>query len=222
MTELAVMAKYWEPGAVKTRLARDLGHDRTSTIYRCFVETILRRFAQIAEHRWLLYSPHESVGEFERLSIGLDWQLKAQVDGGLGDRLAAFFHERLSYGANQVVVIGTDSPTLPTSYLEDAFEALTTHDVTLGPTADGGYYLVGMKGRYVDLFTDIPWSTTDVWQATLDRLTRVAPAARWRTLPVWYDVDRRADLGRLRAELWGELVADSAFDDLRVLLGRQD
>jgi hypothetical protein len=96
-----------------------------------------------------------------------------------------------------VVIIGSDSPTLPRQFLVDAFARLRTCDVVLGPSVDGGYCLIGARVAVPELFTGIAWSTPEVLPETLRRL---AGYSHW-LLPTWYDVDDAADLEHLREQL---------------------
>jgi hypothetical protein len=99
---------------------------------------------------------------------------------------------------SHVLTIGTDSPSLPAEYLEQAATALSTHDLVLGPANDGGYYLIGLKSAPQELFTEIDWSTERVLQQTLQRAEQLRLSVH--QLPVWYDVDDLATLQRFCRE----------------------
>ena len=99
----------------------------------------------------------------------------------------------------EFVAIGADSPTLPVEYVERAFTLLAENDVVLGPALDGGYYLIGLGASDFGVFTDIPWSTAHVLEATIARLR--ATSARLALLPPWYDVDTAADWALLRGHV---------------------
>lgn len=117
----------------------------------------------------------------------------------LGERLRDSFTTLAAGGHRHVVAIGSDSPTLPPEFLVSAFAALRLDaDVVLGPSADGGYYLVGAALPAPDLFSGIPWGTDRVLDSTLAALARAG--ARVSLLPRWHDVDVPADLDRLRAD----------------------
>lgn len=197
MKHLGVFAKYWEPGAVKTRLARDIGPVRAATLYREFVLQTLARFAQQADQRSLWVWPPARKSEFEHVA-GTDWTIHCQPDGDLGLRMSRFFCSGLQR-ASRVVLIGSDSPNLPTETVNEAWLALAQSDVVLGPAIDGGYYLVGMRTDATDMFEQIPWSTPDVLPATMDRLSRSGTSVR--LLDPWRDVDTLGDLEWLRDEL---------------------
>ncbi len=199
MNQLGVFAKYWLPGAVKTRLAAVVGPRRASQLYLAFLEALLRRCESLDARRTLVYSPESRSGEFQELVGQSSWTLRPQGGGDLGRRLERYLSASFASGAQRVAVIGSDSPNLPLDYVRQAFERLRDHPVVLGPASDGGYYLVGASGAVPPIFDDITWSTDSVWRQTTARLERARiPFAE---LPAWYDVDDANDLARLRAEL---------------------
>ena len=194
MNLLGMFAKYWEAGHVKTRLAAGIGEAQAAEIYRLFVATLVERFATTADARQLVYAPLERAAEMKS-AAGMHWQVVAQSDGDLGQRIHSFFEQSLAGGAERVVLIGSDSPTLPVEFVDDAFEMLRDHDLVLGPSHDGGYYLVGASARTPPIFTGVDWSTSRVLQQTLARAA--AARLRHKLLPKWYDVDTRDDLDHL-------------------------
>src|SRR5205085_7646975 len=124
-------------------------------------------------------------------AAGGRFELEPQTDGDLGKRLAHFFERQVAQGADAVLAIGSDSPTLPIAFIEQAFHLLQTHDVVLGPAQDGGYYLLGCGRRLPPVFDGISWGTADVLSGTVRRLTN--PDWRLALLPPWYDVDTLDD-----------------------------
>ena len=195
---LGVFAKYWQAGSVKTRLAQGIGAEAASDLYRAFVETLLRRFQTASDRRTLCYWPQQRQRDFATLA-GPAWRLDLQSDGNLGQRMSCFFAQSLAAGSASTVLIGSDSPTLPRDYLDRAFELLETYPVVLGPTADGGYYLVGAAGQTPPIFEGVEWSTPSVWQQTVSALREAS--VPFAELPPWYDVDVVEDLILLRNEL---------------------
>jgi uncharacterized protein len=127
--------------------------------------------------------------------------LLAQRGEDLGARQARLISDVLSLGHQGALVIGTDSPTLPRECLDEAVSLVMAPDVdlVLGPTDDGGYYLIGLRAPCPALFEGMPWSTSAVLPRTLDRAQRLG--LRVACLPAWFDVDTKADLERLAAEL---------------------
>lgn len=192
-TLLAVFAKYWEPGNVKTRLAASVGSFRATAYYRGFLTTTLRRFESIADSRVVVFTPASRREEFAVLA-GFAWELTPQSDGDLGERLRAFLESMLNRVARRVVILGADSPTLPVEYVQNAFDRLASHSVVLGPSEDGGYYLLGASGAVPAIFDNMPWSQPTLLDATLDRLAQhgVAP----HLLAKWHDIDDAESLAR--------------------------
>jgi len=204
-TLLGIFAKHWEPGKVKTRLARTIGESHAATLHALFVGTLIERLADVGQRRIIAFWPPESRGSFAGI-VGDRYELVAQTDGDLGRRMEAFFVATLAW-AERVVLIGSDVPDLPRDRVTDAFAALVESDVVLGPAADGGYYLIGLKRRIPPIFEGIDWGSRDVWHETTLRLA--AAGIRWHELAPWYDVDEAADLTALRTRLRGAAACDS-------------
>ncbi len=217
MNCLGIFAKYWEPGQVKTRLAAKLGGAAASEVYRHFVTTLVKRFRRCADSRVLCFTPAERAVAFAELA-GADWVAKPQAGGDLGARMTSFFDSCFRDGAERVVLIGSDSPTLPIEYVDSAFRLLRETDVVLGPTDDGGYYLVGASRDVAGIFADIDWSTAIVWEQTVARLGELRLS--YETLPQWYDVDELPDLERLRDELLQTPGDDPALSELLAAINR--
>jgi len=217
MTEnaLGLFAKYWQPGKVKTRLAASIGQQRAAASYQHFVSTLLERLSGCQAEKWLAFTPAERNDEFQEIAPA-GWHLDLQPDGDLGDRMRAFFSRRFAAGSERVVLVGSDSPHLPLESIQQAFEQLRDSQVVLGPTEDGGYWLVGATGGVPDIFSGIPWSTPQVWQATINVLQ--AAKISHRVLPVCYDIDTGDDLQRLLNELRNTVGSDPHLDRLLELL----
>ncbi|QDU98494.1 TIGR04282 family arsenosugar biosynthesis glycosyltransferase [Lignipirellula cremea] len=201
LRQLGIFAKYWKAGQVKTRLAKGVGKAAASQLYRCFVERLAARFQNTADRRVLYYSPPERREAFALLA-GADWKIAPQSGDDLGERMKAYFDEAFAAGAEQVVLIGSDSPTLPIAYVDAAFEQLHEHPVVLGPSDDGGYYLIGARGATPPIFDQIAWSTAEVWPQTLQHLA--AAGMTFGETPAYYDIDTVADLPRLQTDLAGD------------------
>ena len=195
--QLGMFAKYWQPGAVKTRLAADIGAGPAADLYRLFLETLLRRFSDCADGRVLAFTPAERQAEFEALASHA-WLAEVQCEGDLGARMAHHFARALSR-AERAVLIGSDSPDLPLRFMDLAFELLACHDVVLGPTTDGGYYLIGLRQRVPAIFEGVDWGTSRVWTQTVSCLDRLGIG--YAQLPQWHDVDTAVDLAHLHRQL---------------------
>jgi uncharacterized protein len=198
---VAIMAKAPQPGQVKTRLCPPLSHSEAAQLYQCF---LLDKIAQVNGLQGgtpaVSYSPDESKPMFKDLTPP-HFMLIPQRGDDLGARLVCTFEQLFRQGYSQVIVIDSDTPTLPTAYLEQALRLIAVHenDVVLGPTEDGGYYLIGLRQSRRELFERMPWSTAQVFPETKHRseqcgLTVACTAS-------WYDVDTPEDLTRLMASL---------------------
>ena len=168
---VAVFAKEPVPGRVKTRLARTIGGREACSVYARLLDVTLGAVASVDAARYLFLPP----GESYKLPEGFD--LERQDGGDLGERMGRAFDVLFRRGYDRVVLIGSDCPYLDATRLEEAFERLKAHPCVLGPSPDGGFYLVGQCSPGVDLFHGIPWSTTGVWSATMKRLSRLGTSA---------------------------------------------
>ncbi len=118
-----------------------------------------------------------------------------QVGADLGARMNQAFQRLFAQGYRQVVLIGTDVPTLPLDHFKQALLALENHDLVLGPALDGGYYLIGLKRMAPELFVDMPWSTDQVLRLTQEKAATIGLKAS--LIQPWRDVDTLADLEAL-------------------------
>jgi rSAM/selenodomain-associated transferase 1 len=203
-------------GEVKTRLGRSIGPTAAADLQRAFLETLVQRFATLADERWLCYWPPESAAAFAALAAGR-WRLAPQAHGDLGARMAAFAAGAFEASCSGVLLVGADAPDLPRALVEQAVAALDRADVVLGPADDGGYYLLGLARRGAPIFADMPWSTPSVCRETRRRLEQ----AGWTLalLPGWSDVDRLEDLHAL-ADRLALVVGDPALARLRAPVAR--
>ena len=198
---LCVFLKAPRRGRVKTRLAATIGAGPATELYRAFVLDALDWATRLAgcAHR-IDFSPPEDESLCRALlPDGADCGVHVQVDGDLGRRLDASFTAMFEAGHRRCVIMGTDCPTLGPRQVRRAFRALETADVVLGPTLDGGYYLVGLRRPAPELFRDIPWSTERVLALTLRRAA--VSHLDVHALETLSDVDSATDLAPLRSEL---------------------
>jgi len=210
--QLGIFAKYWEPGTVKTRLAATIGAEGAAQLYLASLRTLLDRFGGVAARRLLYGTPSQRQSEFASLA-NRQWIVRSQSDGDLGQRMKNYFVEAFQEDVERVVLIGSDSPTLPGEFVESAFAALSDCRVVLGPSEDGGYYLVGASQDVPPIFDGIDWSSPRVWDQTVSLLDEHAIA--WQRLEPWYDVDDQSTLDKLCDEVsqggdWPYLI--SAID----------
>ena len=212
---LLVFAKRPEPGRVKTRLTALLTPDEAATLYEAFLRDALSAYAGLAReeggpHVRVHFAPEpgfvhkepgaraEPFADFVPAGV----QAHLQRGDGLGQRMHHAFLDAFAAGYERVAIVGTDHPTLPLDFVRMAFELLREpRRVVLGPSEDGGYYLMGLNECYADLF-DMDYSHAAVFDDTLQAVSYTA--AEPVVLPPWYDVDTPADLARLAADLRAE------------------
>jgi len=186
---LGIFAKWPEPGRVKTRLAEATSPEFAARVADAFLQDTLDRFAVVAVERWLAFTPAENEPDF--LAVAADrYRLVPQGPGDLGDRMEGFVRQRMASGAERVVLVGADSPTLPIEHVHEAFRQLHDSEVVIGPATDGGYCLIGCGRSVPPIFADLAWGTSTVFRDTISRLD-----GSWRMalLPPWYDVDTLDD-----------------------------
>ena len=211
LRHLGIFAKYWEAGKVKTRLAATIGNVPASSVYRRCLQHLTGRLENFADFRTLAFSPPERRTDFGSL-VAKDWQLWPQPEGDLGQRMQNFFAHAFSQGSQRVVLIGSDSPTIPLEYLHEAYRRLETHRVVLGPARDGGYYLIGASTDTLPIFDGVDWGTPAVWSQTIERINQ--SRLTFSCLKPWYDVDEYSDLIRLRDELLKLVEVDDSWHEL--------
>lgn len=196
---LGVVAKRPANGHTKTRLCPPLDGETAANLYEGFLADTIELMQQTpGVERAIAFLPAGAEPYFRHLAP--DFTLTPQQGDDLGARLDNLLAAALADGAGQAVVIDSDSPTLPACFLEDAFAALDAGaDVVLGPTEDGGYYLIGLAQPQPRLLREVSMSTPTVLQDTL----ALAHALGLKTalLPSWYDIDSVADLIRLQDHL---------------------
>jgi rSAM/selenodomain-associated transferase 1 len=199
---LILFAKAPVAGTVKTRLSPPLSAEQAARLAAAFLLDEVAAFAAIPGVAIeVACSPPDSLPHFRQL-LGDPGpaELFPQVDGDLGQRLAAAFAASCR-GTLPIAIAGSDTPDLPPAWVEQAFAALEAgrHDLVLGPAIDGGYNLIAARQCYAALFRGIPWSTDRALEATLQHAKE--QALRVLLLPPWEDVDTFAALVRLRDRL---------------------
>jgi uncharacterized protein len=216
---LAVMAKAPRAGQVKTRLQPPLSADEAAALNVCFLRDTAENIAAVAREGsgqgLICYTPAGDEAAFDGL-LPQGFGLIAQRGDGFGERLLYAAEDILSCGFGAVCLIDSDSPTMPTNALRQAVEELARpgERIVIGPSVDGGYYLIGMKRAEPRVFERIAWSTESVYAETVDRVREAG--LELVELPRWYDVDDAATLGVLEHELLRggrpEFAAVDGFD----------
>jgi uncharacterized protein len=192
------MAKAPRPGMVKTRLAQSLPVEAVTELYRCLLDDTLALARSLGTAEVAIMCPASDVEELTRLTRGLVGVV-AQKGEGLAAGLTSVFEHFAAPGRQRVVAFNSDSPHLPAAILGSAFDTLTAHDVVVGPTHDGGYYLVGAKAAHPALFEGDGMGTKSALETLLARARGLKLSVGF-TDP-FYDIDVEGDLTRLAAEL---------------------
>ena len=196
-----LFTRYPEAGRCKTRLIPALGRDGATRLHQEMTHRVLAQLTQLAAiHPHLLEIHHDGGTEKQMRSwLGTGLHYRRQEDGDIGCRMQAAILRHLGR-VQRLLLIGSDCPDLTAAIMEEAFAALATHDLVLGPAFDGGYYLIG-AGQGIStlichtLFRDIPWSTDAVYTTTKNRAEQ--HRLRCHTLTRLHDIDTPADLRHL-------------------------
>lgn len=202
---LLIAAKAPRPGTVKTRLGLTIGMERAAALYAAFLVDLAARFAACPHQEWgfavgWAYAPAACDFAAELAAIGCAppspaVRFVAQHGEGWDVRQANLLRWGHEHGYARTVLVGSDSPQLPLTTIRDAFAALDDHDVALGRTLDGGYYLIGTRG-YHDVLTGVPMSTGSAAATLVARATELG--LRLAELPQTFDIDEAGDLHHLR------------------------
>jgi uncharacterized protein len=194
---LVIMAKAPRPGAVKTRLTSSLPVHAVTELYRCLLEDTVALAKSLTAVEVAVLCPASDVDELARV-LGSTVKIVAQKGEGLAAGLTSVF-AYFTRGHRAVIAFNSDSPHLPPSVLDRAFETLAVHDVVIGPTHDGGYYLVGARAAHPTLFENDGMGTANALEALMAR-ARALHLSTGLTDP-FYDIDVAEDLIRLSEEL---------------------
>jgi uncharacterized protein len=194
---LVIMAKAPRLGSVKTRLAESLSLQAVTELYRCLLNDTIALAQALNRAEIAIMCPATDVDELSR-AVSNTVRIVPQTGKGLAAGLASVFYHFATSG-QRVIAFNSDSPHLPPSVLETAFGALETRDLVVGPTHDGGYYLVGAKASHPDLFASDGMGTANALEALLTRARALGLSVD--LADPFYDIDVEGDLGRLAAEL---------------------
>ena len=242
---LAVMTKAPQAGRVKTRLVPPLTPEQAAELNKCFLRDTAVAISRVCSRRPVgdankmplehasashseaataacgiaVYTPVGAESTYPDI-LPADFSLLAQRGDEFGQRLYFAVEDLFKYGFEAVCLIDSDSPTVPAENFAEAVELLSTDEdrVVLGPSEDGGYYLIGLKAPHQNLFKQIDWSTERVLKQTIKRASEVGLEVQ--LLANGYDVDDDASLRRLSKELLGERVDESVAPNTRRFLLR--
>jgi rSAM/selenodomain-associated transferase 1 len=195
---VVIMAKAPKPGAVKTRLAQTLPLAAVVELYRCLLDDTIALARSLGDVDVAIMCPASDVEDLSR-AVGDSIPIVAQSGDGLAAGLTSVFAHFAEAGRRRIVAFNSDSPHLPASVLVSAFRALGESDVVVGPTHDGGYYLVGATASHAGLFAGDGLGTTNAYDALLSRVRALGLSAS--LTDTFYDIDVAEDLSRLADEL---------------------
>jgi rSAM/selenodomain-associated transferase 1 len=195
---LVIMAKAPRPGAVKTRLASSLSPEAVTDFYCCLLDDTLALARSLGDVEVAIVCPDSDINELVKL-VGNQASVVAQKGEGLAAGLTSVFAHFAGDYQRRTIAFNSDTPHLPPSVLQQAFETLAAHDVVVGPTHDGGYYLVGAKACHPTLFANDGMGTTNALDMLLSRARALGLSVGFED--PFYDVDVAEDLTRLAAEL---------------------
>lgn len=195
---LVIMAKAPRLGSVKTRLAKSLSLPAATELYQCFLNDTIALAQALDNVEVAIMCPGRDVEDLSR-AVPEAVRIVPQSGDGLAAALASVFTHFTIVANERVIAFNSDSPHLPVSALETAFDLLTTCDLVVGPTHDGGYYLVGAKASHPGLFASDGMGTASALEALLKRASNLNLSVR--VIDSFYDVDVAADLHRLAEEL---------------------
>lgn len=191
---LLIFVKHPVPGEVKTRLCPELTPERAAAFYRTLVEDTLEVHLNSAGHETIVcFTPEHSRDEV-RSWLGEDITLQGQRGGDLGSRQFDAIGQALEAGYRKAVIIGSDCPAITPGDIETAFDLLDDNQLVIGPSEDGGYYLIGAAGDVECVFENISWGGEEVLRETMERAREAG--VTFGMLDIKYDIDTYHDLKR--------------------------
>jgi rSAM/selenodomain-associated transferase 1 len=193
---LIVFVKSPEAEVVKSRMAATIGEQKTRRLYRCFVEDLLEALDKGSYGLKIFFYPPDRLQDLSGW-LGCDRSYEPQIGDDLGQRMKNAFEKCFADGFETAILIGSDSPDMTREIIDEGFAAMTSCDAVIGPSLDGGYYLIGFQSETFlpDLFSGIPWSTDEVLKSTLAIIDQ--KGLRLSLLPPWRDIDTHEDLKAL-------------------------
>lgn len=197
---IIIMAKVPRAGNVKTRLQPYLSDEQCRTLAEAFLADAIDKTRSICDELMIAFAPADEENYFAKFAAR-NLILVAQTGADLGEKMANAFASAFKSNLNAgVLMIGTDSPTFPAKFIEDAFNRLESGaEVVMGKSADGGFYLIGLRENHPGLFEQIKWSSPKVFGQMTGNINSLN--LELKTLPEWFDVDTPEELRRLREEI---------------------
>lgn len=192
------MAKVPRAGNVKTRLQPFLSPQQCAALSEAFLEDAINKAQTQANELIIAFSPPDERGYFTKFGNN-NFTLLGQKGENLGEKMFSAFDFAFANNSDAVVMIGTDSPTFPATFIKQAFENLANSDAVLGETADGGFYLIGLRTARKEVFANVEWSSAATFEQTARNIENIGLKISF--IPDWFDVDLPEDLAELRKSL---------------------
>ena len=190
---LIIFLKYPEPGKVKTRLAKDIGDKKAADVYFIFIKHLLENFLYSENYKVTIkFTPQDKAKEVSELFKIKD--IEPQHGNDLGEKISNAFDTSFSKGYSNTIIIGSDCIDLTNNDIENGFSFLSSgFDSVIGPTYDGGYYLIGLsKKNYPSIFKDIGWSSEKVFKQTIHLIK--SNDMNYKILDYYNDIDEISDI----------------------------
>lgn len=186
---LIIFVKNPIEGEVKTRLASSLGEKKALNIYQKLLKITAREAANVNAEKLVSYSKFVEESDVFGENI---FEKSVQKKGNLGEKMKHAFRSGFNDGFGRIVLIGSDCPEISKHLIEEAFKELSETDSVIGPSDDGGYYLIGLSRFIPEIFDDVEWSTSSVFSSTITALDNLG--ATYRLLEKLNDIDTESDL----------------------------
>lgn len=214
-----IMAKVPIAGNVKTRLQPYLTPERSADFAACLLSDTIAKVESLRNQLIIAYSPGNEREYFDRFALSKTFFVE-QKGSDLGEKMFNAFEFAFSRNIDSAVMIGTDSPTFPCKFIEDAFEDLEKFDAILGKTSDGGFYLIGLNRLKTEIFENVEWSSPKTFRQTKENV--LGCGLKLKEMPEWFDVDEPSDLEKLRQDFAqnavSRLAAPKTFEWIRANL----
>ncbi len=191
---IIIFTRFPEAGVTKTRLIPFLGVENAALLHRKMAEKIFQECKELSIGKKISIEIHYSGGNRKKIEewVPKSFETYQQITGSIGDKLYNAVSKKFRPDNKKIIIIGTDCPFLNKKIVCKAFNFLDYSDIVIGPTLDGGYYLIGFKDAHRELFSDIDWGTEKVLKQTLEKVTQKKKT--WVALPIFGDIDRPEDL----------------------------
>ena len=196
---IIIMAKVPQAGNVKTRLQNILAPENCENLAEAFLKDAVNKANSACENVFIAFFPPEEIQKLKKI-LPDESNFIEQTGENLGEKMFNAFQFVFQQKVDSIVMIGTDSPTFPFDYIEQAFEFLETNsEIVLGKTEDGGFYLIGLRRLRSEIFENVAWSSPKTFEQVFENVRNLE--LHLRETPSWYDVDEAPDLIKLKNEI---------------------